>query len=406
LQNSRFALTWFALGLTLTTATQLRAGGAGAGPGELLLAAWIVWSSFILAAHRRFDRSALVTSALAFWLVALSALSFGFISYAANNPPVDASHDAPALLFAAFLLLAFVAPSDPVTRFTRTVPLFLILSLVPLLSLWLAGLFVPTVGPFSLWYGSRFVGWAENPNQVALLTTPAPFLCGYLATSLRGWRRWGAASLGIAAVVVGLASQSDALRVSWIITAVFLVVAGWFRVAAGARTRALPAVIAFGIIPVALVITGLSLGAEVLQGALDFGTNTYEQDDQGADRVDAWANGAKVILASPLFGRGPGAHAGEASNSDPMEAHNTLIDWGTSSGFVGLAAYVALLTWSTLTVWRRGRLLLLSALTALFVFSMFGYVLRQPMYWFYLLGAVALSSPQSSAHMQRQLQPR
>jgi O-antigen ligase len=206
--------------------------------------------------------------------------------------------------------------------------------------------------------------------------------------------------MGVAAVVIGWASQSDGLRVSWIVTALFLVVAGWCRVAAGARTGGVPAVIAFGIVPIALVITGLSMGAEVLQDALDFSANTYEAGDQGADRIDAWTNGAKVILASPLFGRGPGAHSGELNSLDPMEAHNTFIDWGASSGFVGLAAYVALLTWSMLRVWRRGHILLLSAVIALFVFSLFGYVLRQPMYWFYLLGAVALSSLESQARTQ------
>ena len=389
MQNSPVALTWFALGMALTTATQLRGGGA-AGPGEVLLAGWIVWSFVVLAAHRRFDRSALVKSAVAFWLVALSALSFGFITYSANNLPADVSHDTPAILFSAFLLLTFVAPSEPIPRFTRTVPLFLILSIVPLLSLWVAGLFVPTVGPLTLWFGSRFVGWAENPNQVALLATPAPLLCFYLATSLRGWRRWGAVSLGVAAIIVGWASQSDALRVSWIVTALFMGVAGWCRFAARARTRVRPAVIAFGLVPVAMVITGLIVGPLVVRGALDFGRSTYEQGDQGSDRLNAWIDGGRVILASPL-GRGPGAHAGELSSADPMEAHNTFIDWGTSSGLVGLAAYVALLSWSMLTVWRRGRILLLSALASLFVFSMFGYVLRQPMYWFYLIGVVALS---------------
>ena len=404
LQDSRFAQTWFALGMALTTATQLRGGGGSAGPGEVLLAVWIVWSSFVLAAHRRFDRSALLKGALAFWFVALSALSFGFIIHSTNNLAGDASHDAMALLLSAILLLTFVAPSGAVARLTRTVMLCLSLSLVPLLSLLVAGLFVSTVGPFNLWYGDRFVGWAENPNQVALLTTPAPLICLYWAIAFRGWRRWGAASLGIAAVVIGLASQSDALRVSWIVTLLFTAVAGWCRLAARARTRVRPAVIALGIVPAAVVITGLSVGPVIVQRALDFGRTTYEQGDQGVDRVSAWTNGAQVILASPLFGRGPGAHAGELNSSDTMEAHNTFIDWGTSSGLVGLAAYVALLAWSTLTVWRRGRILLLSTLASLLVFSMFGYVLRQPMYWFYLFGVVALSSPESPANTQPHLQ--
>lgn len=390
-QNSTLSVTWFSVGLVLTTATQLRQSASGIGLGELLLACWSATSLLALAAQRRFDHSHVVKALLVFWTVALSALAMGMILDPVPLNWASVSHDGQAILFVALVMLSFAAPNGFIMRFRRTLILTLSLALVSLLLLWFAAFAVSTIGPVTLWYGPRFIGWAENPNQVALLMTPAPFVCCHLASSLRGSRRYAVLLLGLAAVVLGVASQSDALRVSWALTTVFVIVTGWSRVAIAARTRSVAALIAFGLTPIVAMLILSTFASHLSEAAVDVGRHVYEEGHQGPDRVAAWRGGIAVILDSPVFGKGPGTHSTEYMSLNGIEAHNTIIDWGTNTGMVGIAAYLGLLLWATITVWRSGSVLLGGALLALFSFNMFGYVLRQPVYWFYVVAILALS---------------
>ena len=143
----------FAVGLVLTTATQLRPATSPVGIGELLLCAWVVLSFVALAKHRRVDTTLLPKMLTTFWLVALSALAAGLIT---APPPISLGgviHDSQAILFVALVLLAFVIPSGVALRCRRTLPWVLSLSLVPLFVLWVSGLFASDLGPLNLWYG-------------------------------------------------------------------------------------------------------------------------------------------------------------------------------------------------------------------------------------------------------------
>jgi O-antigen ligase len=380
------------VGLVLTTATQLRPSTSSIGIGEVLLSLWLALSSIALIARRRFDPAPMVKILIVFWIVALAALTCGFISHSSLVDVDSLSHDSLAILFVALVSLSFVGPDGLVLRFQRTLVLVLSLSILPLLFLWAIGLVWQAVGPLNLWYYYRFAGWAENPNQLALAMAPAPFLGIYLATVLRTAGKWWSVCLALAAVWIGLASYSDALRVSWLASGFFLLVLAWCRLAVRGRKDPRSALVAYGGIPVGAVVVAIAAGPTIMNTFTEFGNDVYEEGDQGLDRLTAWQNGFNVILESPVFGRGPGGHSGGYLSPEPAEAHNTFIDWGSNSGLVGLAAYVGLLTWATAVVWRHGNSWLMATLVALTVFSLFNYVLRQPIYWYYLLASIALSS--------------
>jgi O-antigen ligase len=391
-QNSTLSIIWFALGLVLTTATQLR-GASSVGVGELLLVSWVTMSLFALAAQRQIDPSTLVKALLVFWIVALTVLALGLI---VSSAPLDRSsvdHDGRAILFVAAVVLSFVAPNGTLVRFRRTLLFTLSFSLVPLLFLWFVGLFVSTFGPLELWYGPRFVGWTENPNQLALLTAPAPFLCFYLASTLSGKAKYWSVFLGFVAVLLGLASYSDALRVCWFITALFLLLARWFRVVVQASTSRQPPSIAYLIGSLAAAIIVVGAGLLLASRVEDATAEMYQEGDQGAVRLTSWRFGIDAMAKSPVFGSGPGTHARAPMSLEPIEAHNTFIDWASNTGLVGLSAYILLLGWIGTVLLRSGQMALLAALLALTSFSIFNYVLRQPVYWFFLLAPVAISVP-------------
>ena len=221
--------------------------------------------------------------------------------------------------------------------------------------------------------------------------TPAPFLCFHLATNLSGIPRCWNLVLAAVAVVVGLATLSDALRAAWLASGVLLLAMGWFRLAMKIASDKRAAVLALGLVPTIAGAAALGLGSSVAEIAVEFAQTTFETGDQGTVRLTAWRNGADILDSAPLFGRGPGTHGHSVMSAEAMEAHNTFVDWGASSGLLGLSAYLGLLGLTAAIVWRGGHLSLFAAVFALTVFSMFGYVVRHPIYWYYLTAAVALS---------------
>jgi O-antigen ligase len=118
----------------------------------------------------------------------------------------------------------------------------------------------------------------------------------------------------------------------------------------------------------------------------------YEEGDQGEGRVVRWTNGIRAMMHSPLVGFGPGSYSGEFGPFESKEAHNSLVDWGASTGMLGIALHLSLFAWCLLRCLRAGQLILFAMLTALAGASMFGYFLRQPIYWMLLVLAVMLSA--------------
>lgn len=378
-------------GLLLTSAIKLRLPALPLGPGELVLIVWLV-----VAASRSWGRrsepgvqSTLVPFTV-FWLVALSAMGLGaFVAQSvgiAGEEP--AGRDFIALgLDAGFSLVlsAELRRCDArrlAVRYGRWAMIFFGVLLV-------IAIVRRRIGPFDLWYELvRFTALATNPNQIALYLVPAPF---FLLED-RVDRPFGSPRprilLAVAVlVVVGVATGSDALVLSWI--AGGGAVAGWLWLRAMLSAhRSASAPFLGGIMPPILFIAGMVLWGEVLYDKVEHSlSSTINEGGQASDRFSLWANGVKAFSYSPVVGWGPGAHSGVNAPFSGMECHNTFVDWLTVTGALGEVALVGLLLWVLGSTVTAKKVALSIGVAVIISFSSFHYVLRQPVFWFYLVVA-------------------
>ncbi len=385
----RFVAVWGAVAVVLTSATQLRLAAVPVGPGEVLLAIWLLFVAILLLRGQRIVLGAVFRGLLVYWLVAVLLLSLGTLMALSQNR-LDWSnwmHHGIALILGAFLtcFLAIRLPGqgddDYYLLVARTA---LFSSFVTGTALLVAALVAPSLGPIQPWYGPRFRGWAENPNQMALMVVGMPFLGWHL---LRQTQRLGAKVMyGLAilgCVWVGLATWSDALQVAWLGALAVIGFVLWCR--ALRRSSGPLMYLTHLIVPALMLTLGIGLGEQLLTRFEGIGEGVYSEGGQGDTRMATWENGLRAIEHSPLVGFGPGSYSGLAAPFQGFEAHNTYIDWGMSTGALGVALLVALLAWSAWRAWRTRSFALLAGLGALFIFTIFHYSLRQPIYWLLLV---------------------
>src|SRR5688572_19993496 len=96
---------WAALGVTLTSATQLRMEGLPLGPGEALLALWMAACGFLLLRGMDFSYSKAFRPFAVFWALSAALLLAGSL-VAINLHKQDAEtaqHDALAFAFVGLL---------------------------------------------------------------------------------------------------------------------------------------------------------------------------------------------------------------------------------------------------------------------------------------------------------------
>lgn len=390
MERSWYSAVWLAAGLALSSATQLRFGRP-VGVGEILLVSWVGAVGLSMLMHRRLERSGLLTALAVFWGVSLVAVLGGSM----QTPPYlteqqtagFVQYDLRALLLAWAVAFAFVAAPGFGVRVRRAVLAIFAVGVVPVFMLWLAAQFRSTLGPLELWFGPRFLGWSQNPNQVALTMLAMPFLGAHLATQSSGWvRRWSVLA-GLATITVGVATRSDALLISWAIGAVAFALLWWLRLATRGFRRLSSFLLVYGAAPIVALAAALVMWPNVVERVVRSTEATASEGRQGSTRMVLWKRGLNVLGEDPVFGSGLGPRAG--SPEQPVaEAHNTVIDWGASTGLVGLVAYVGLLGWTAHTVRRARQPALAAGVIAMFCFSMFHFVLRQPIYWFSLLALV------------------
>ena len=394
---SALSVACFSGGVALSTATQLRIPGTPYGLGELLLLAGAFGMVLLVLTGTPLERSTLLVAFGGFWLIAFAALTAGAVMLLPDRAFSDFEldsffHDTRAFGFVAFVLVMILAPSEVESRVRRITVLVLAFSVAPLAVLWVIAQHATSFGPFHFWYWSRFLGWTQNPNQLALVVVTAPFISLHLCRSTASRvSRVAAFLIAIAALVLGLASQSDALVLCWLAAGGVLVVGSWGRLAIRGRESGIHAAVAYGVAPAVALVIALWAGPAIERRIVSSSERTASEGNQGSTRVQLWGRGLRAFATAPVFGLGPGAHAGDVRGEHAEEAHNTLIDWATSAGAVGLAAYLTLLGWLGVVVWRTHNLLLVGAFVALFCFSMFHFVLRHPIYWQQLVAVAALA---------------
>ena len=377
---------WVALAVLLTGATQLRPAGLPIGPGEALLGGWILFTAMLLLSGQL-----LIGPVFRFfcwyWLAAAVLLGFGAAMAVAINL-ADTAGDTPVhdtiayALAAAFSCTLSLQWRDNNEEYYLTIVRVMFIAFAACVTVMLiVAMAVPAVGPLRFWYaGVRFSGWARNPNQLAAFALVMPFFGWYLAQRARGWRRAGYALALVGTVAIGLAVKSDALRVGWLSAAVMICLMAWYSRPVFRRRRLL-SYVSYVIVPVLLIAAAVTYGPELLAAFEQIAADLYAQGDQGEERFTVWGNGLRALAESPLVGLGPGAFSGWSGPFQGYEAHNTLIDWGASTGMLGIALHVALWGWCARRALSVGALPLFGVVVAVAIDGMFGYSLRQPVYW-------------------------
>ena len=427
----------YALGVLLTALSQLRAATRPVGPGELLLAFWIVATFVRLLTPGRFQLTPALTRLGLFWILFAVALSLGIMMALATGEDFDTDfvfHDVLAFPLIGFASALSVAGPGAAVRMRR-IAWFATLSGAVLLLLQLAnglGMFsIPILDP---WFWERFRGWSSNPNQLALLCMVLFFVALYLADTARSALSRLVALVCLAPpVVLGRMSGSDTLSLA-ILAGLLIYAAGKAIVALrAARSRPTLAasllrlmIITSPLMMLSLVPIALTLADDAQKLALGFTKNGGRDAGSEADlRMVLWRQALSRGIESGLLGLGPGPHlqipasisAGRTAETvKPMnvvnpdqngtanfEAHNTLLDLFTQGGLLAVVAFSALLInagWRAYIAESPGLVALLGATV---LFGMTGLIARQPIFWL----AVSMSiTAEAAVVMKRATPPR
>ena len=393
----------YGVGLALTSATQLRLPSLPIGPGEVLLVVWLMCAVFAGLVRGTLNVNAVSRAFLLFWMTALSLLSLGtLVAIVIDRFQPASLYDFVAFLLSALTSVMFVLQPELRRRSIAVIDTLLVGiggSQFLLAALLLVG--VRYVGPIDSFYeGARFQGWSNNPNQLAFVLLALPLFALYrLGRQRRTGRRIWFAFLAACPILPGALCFSNALFFAW--TAGLSILAGvaWVRSARNTDAGYLRRASRLILVPlVALSVAGL-LGPTAVELASTGLSRGYNYGDHGADRVNRWKFGLQAALNSPLVGLGPGSFSGPYQPFGGGEAHNTLIDWGSSTGLLGDLALLGLLAFAAWTSLRGGSAVGVGIVTAMLIFSSFHYILRQPVFWFDVLAIAALGlvDPQVAA---------
>ena len=386
-------IIWLTVGAALTTATQLRPESLPVGPGEVMLSAWLLLVGVRLLIRTDNLITSITRATFWFWIVSFISLALGFLiaeSSGIASDDADMYHDAMAFAFSFLFSMAFSMVTTAkacLQKLLLTLFSFITLSLIVML-------LFPNLLPFiNPWYGGiRFSGWANNPNQLALLVSMVPFCCLHLinCSNNKVTKVWYVLLITVS-VVVGVLIQSDALIFAWVLGFFGIITLIPYQVSKN-READFSGVTNLLVTLSFLVFIYLVFGQIFSEELNSVFSKVYDNSSQGSERLILWKNGIFAVLHSPLFGLGPGPHSGEAGPLLNFEAHNTFIDWAGSSGIVGVISYVALLSWVGWNAWQNRAVVLVAAIISLAGFSCFHYVLRHVIFWFYLLAIANLST--------------
>lgn len=419
-----------ALGLLLSTASQLRRAGIPVGPGEILL---LVWLAVMLAKEVGRTGPPLtpaLSTLLVFWLVFAAALGLGTLTgYVIGDAhdPVLFLHDAIAYPLLAMISCLCVVEPGAGLRLHRVAWLLVGFGALS---------FVVQLGDASIlrldpWYWDRFRGWSDNPNQLALLCVVLALTALHLADVAVNWgTRLVAIACAILTIYVGRLTKSDSFTMA-------LVAAGPIFVALKLRNwmcsseplqslRAAVAWIVVLAVPL-MLISAVPLSSRLSAGATDVARhlakdNGKEAKDEADLRFVAWHEAIDRGVQSAFLGLGPGPHVPippalvaarkietlpkyvkhpPANGVPDFEAHNTFLDLFTQGGLIAVVGFVALAATALLTTYRAALAGLTTLLCGVIIFSIPNFIIRHPIFWFAIaLCLVPGVAPRTAASMR------
>ena len=382
-----------AIGLVLYPSTQFRLGGVPFGPGELLLIIWVVISLGRRAYGPTVMPSATLLRIASFWFVLVVAESIGMLvgfSIELFQDWHQIRNDVIAYTLMIALGLALAIEFADKQRRRRLVWTTVWLGSGSLTLQVLQGYGLPGPPGVETWYFHRFLGWSENPNQLAFLATVITVLSIHLADTARTRvSSFVAVILSVVPIIVGLLTDSDSFIVSMLAaTAAYVALKSvtWLRATKLSITPQ-GSIVAMSLLFLPLVIIAAApFGSLVRDQILAESAVVYTQGDQGDVRIALWQEAAEKGMMAGMLGMGPGPHLTSKSYKrtppEKFEAHNTPLDLFTQGGFLAIFAYIWLGASAFGAAWRARLPTCAAIVCGLMAFSMFHFIIRHPIFWF------------------------
>jgi len=304
--------------------------------------------------------------------------------------PWTAQQDYLALLFSGTLALSLLTREDVEIFSFALVSSFGYIASGFVAVLWVWGFILAE--DILYFEGVRFAGLAVNPNQFALFVLCIP-LCLGVGLSGRGTiHAVGFVLLGILAVLAGLDSMSDALLISWYLLVVILMLVALILRENPKKLK--PAILIMVMIVCAnlfwqpLVLISSRVGLS-LSNRIELNVSNPAEQNQISIRLGLYRNGMLAWMDRPLLGHGVQMVSGFQSPYEGKESHNTVIDWASWTGVLGVLS--AGIWYSTMLrrAWMWRQLVGMAGMIVLLVFAQFHLVARQPLF---MIMTCALSS--------------
>jgi O-antigen ligase len=383
-----------ALGVLLSTATQLRLADTPFGPGEMCLAIWLGVVLCLQVGRAAPASNAALNRVVTFWLMLIVAECVGAIVGFATEPFFDRQFVHDVIAYSLLMCVACTMALELANEYRRRRVTWLIVLLgAASLSLQVAQAFglIPLPIPADPWEWDRLRGWSHDPNQLGLAAALLTLISIHVAETARARVKIiTAAACAMLAFSVGVLTKSDSFSLGLLAAgAAFLAIKSSLWLATFKRGLSFRAAL------VSLALLGLPVLAAgalpLAPAAVEFlqakSEALYQEDNQGDLRFHLWAEAFDKGMDAAMLGLGPGPHLTRTKSwkfSPPtkFEAHNTPLDLFAQGGLLAVLA-LALLYASLLLATAKAKLPALVALScAILVFSMFHFIIRHPIFWF------------------------
>jgi hypothetical protein len=402
-----------ALGLLLSTASQLRPAGAAIGPGEICLVAWLFVMLFREAGRLGPPLTPALSQLLIFWLLFAFALSVGTLAGYVIGDIHDPNlffHDVMAYPLLAAVGCFSVVGREAASRLHRVAWLLTGFGTAAL-AFQVAGAWgLLDIAPLEPWYWDRFRGWSANPQQLALLCGVLGLLALHLAdAATRTSARIAALACTILPVYVGRLTKSDSF-------AVLLLIAGPIFVTLKLRVWLLSsepkvtfrpafAWIVILALPV-LAISAVPIGPLIVDQAEDLGSQLFKgktSREEAELRIHNWGEAMSRGMESGMLGLGPGPHleipvsivtarrteilpkyieTPPVNGTPNFEAHNTPLDLFTQGGLIAVLGFVSISAMALFNTYKAQLAGLTTLLCGVSIFGVGNLIVRHPIFWF------------------------
>jgi O-Antigen ligase len=421
-----------ALGLLLSTASQLRPGESPVGPGEVCLAVWVLLMLFREVGRLGPVLTPPLSKLLIFWLVFTIAQCIGTMTAFAIGDRHDSGlfmHDVLAYpLLAAVSCLSVVEPGAG-SRLQCVAWLLATLGAAWLMLQVAFGYGWVDLGDYDTWEWERFRGLSDNANQLALFCAMLGLLSLHLADVAHGFGKKSLALICMSvAIVVGRLTMSDAFLLVLVAGGPIFVALKLHRwLMSRDRHKLLRSasawlvVLALPLVAACVVQLGTSAAMEVEDAikGMTKGGGGRDTEETANLRFRLWNEAVRRGIETGLLGLGPGPHleipdaivAGRRdSTNDPkhvehpefgfipnFEAHNTFLDLFIQSGFIGILSLSWLMATGVVVTYQAKLDALTTLLFGLAIFSIFHLIVRHPIFWFAISLCLVAAADRRSA---------